>query len=119
TSPLSHIAKTYQVKVNGILPDEVIEKLNAGVEMKRGDWARPLSVRRIEDRGKYTRLEVVLTEGKNREVRRMLEAVGFKVLKLVRTRIGSVTLEGLEVGKWRALRADEVARLKAAAERVL
>ncbi len=108
-SPLSRIPKTYQVKVNAILPDDVIDKLNAGVEMKRGDWARPLSVRRMEDRGKYTRLEVVLTEGKNREVRRMMEAVGFKVLKLVRTQIGPVTLEGLEVGKWRALRGEEAA----------
>jgi len=108
-SPLSRIPKTYQVKVNAILPDDVIEKLNAGVEMKRGDWARPLSVRRMEDRGKYSRLEVVLTEGRNREVRRMMEAVGFKVLKLVRLRIGPVTLEGLEVGKWRALQPQELA----------
>ena len=113
-SPLSCIPKTYQVQVNGILPDAVLDKLNAGVEMKRGDLAQPLRVRRMEDRGKYTRLEVVLTEGKNREIRRMMEAVGFKVLKLVRTRIGSVTLEGLEVGKWRALRLEEVAGLKAA-----
>ncbi|MGH9431422.1 MAG: pseudouridine synthase [Terriglobia bacterium] len=110
-SPESRIPKTYQVKVNGILPDDVIERLSAGVEMKRGDWARPLSVRRIEDRGKYTRLEVTLAEGKNREVRRMLEAVGFKALKLVRTQIGPLTLEGLEVGKWRALRPDEAASM--------
>jgi 23S rRNA pseudouridine2605 synthase len=112
TNPGSRIPKTYLVKTNALLSDEVLARLNAGVEMKRGDFARPESVRRIEDRGKYTWLEVVLTEGKNREVRRMIEEVGFKVLKLVRTRIGPLTLEGLEVGKYRELRSAEIAALK-------
>ena len=90
----------------------MIAQLNAGVEMKRGDFAAPLSVRRREDRGKYTWLDVVLTEGKNREVRRMIEAVGSTVLKLVRTRIGPLTLEGLQVGKWRELTPGEVSSLR-------
>ncbi len=111
-NPESRVPKTYHVKLNALAGAEVIERLNAGVEMKRGDWARPESVRRIEDRGKYTWLEVVLTEGKNREVRRMVEAVRFKVLKLVRTRIGPVTIEGLEVGQSRPLRVDEFRALK-------
>jgi 23S rRNA pseudouridine2605 synthase len=110
--PESRIPKTYLVKTSGLLSDEVIARLRAGVEMKRGDFAQPESVRRLEDRGKYTRLEIVLTEGKNREVRRMIEAVGFKVLKLVRTRIGPLTLEGLEVGKWREIKPAEVAALR-------
>jgi 23S rRNA pseudouridine2605 synthase len=94
TSPESRIPKTYLVKANGLISDEIVARLNAGLQMKRGDWARPESVRRVEDRGKYSWLEIVLTEGKNREVRRMIEATGFKVLKLVRTRIGPLTLEG-------------------------
>ena len=111
TSPQSQVPKTYLVKTSGLVRDEVIAKLKAGIEIKRGDWAKPQSVRRVEDRGKYTWLEVALTEGKNREVRRMIEAVGFRVLKLVRTRIGPLTLEGLEVGKWRTLVAAEVGAL--------
>ena len=111
-NPESQIPKTYLVKTSGLLNDEVIARLQAGVEMKRGDFARPESVRRVEDRGKYTWLEIVLTEGKNREVRRMIEAVGFKVLKLVRTRLGPLTLEGLEVGKWRELKPAEVSALR-------
>ena len=111
TNPESGIRKTYLVKLNALASDEVIARLSAGVEMKRGDFARPISVRRREDRGQYTWLEVVLTEGKNREVRRMIEAVGFKVLKLVRTHIGPLTLDGLEVGKCRALTAAEIAAL--------
>ncbi len=110
-NPESRIPKTYLVKASGLLDDETVAKLARGVQMKRGDWARPASLRRVEDRGKYSWLEVVLTEGKNREVRRMIEAVGFKVLKLVRIRIGALTLEGLQVGKWRALTPAEVAGL--------
>jgi len=112
TSPQSKIPKTYLVKTSGLLSDEIIAQLAAGIEMKRGDRAQPRSVRRTEDRGKYTWLEIVLTEGKNREVRRMIEAAGFKVLKLVRTRIGQLTLEHLEVGKWRPLTPAEVAAIK-------
>jgi pseudouridine synthase len=112
TNPESRIPKTYLVKTNALLSDEVLARLNKGVVMKRGDFAKPEMVRRLEDRGKYTWLEVVLTEGKNREVRRMVEAVGFKVLKLVRTRLGPLTLGGLEVGRFRELTSAEVAALK-------
>ncbi|HLI34647.1 MAG TPA: pseudouridine synthase [Terriglobia bacterium] len=112
TSPESGVPKTYRVKLNGLLPEEALARLQAGIRMKRGDWARPLSVRRLEDRGKYTWLEVILTEGKNREVRRMIEAVNFKALKLVRTAIGPLTLEGLEVGAWRRLKHAEIVALR-------
>ena len=112
TSPESEVPKTYLAKISGLASDATVAQLAAGVEMRRGDWARPLSVRRVEDRGKYTWLEIVLTEGKNREVRRMIEAVGFKVLKLVRTRIGPLRLEGLEVGKWRVLAQAELIALR-------
>jgi pseudouridine synthase len=111
-NPNSNVLKIYLVKTNGLMGDEVIERLNVGVEMKRGDRAQPASVRRTENRGKYTWLEVALTEGKNREVRRMIEAVGFKVLKLVRTHIGPLSLEGLRVGQWRDLSSSELASLR-------
>ena len=111
--PASQIPKTYLVKANTLVDDELISRMAQGLEMKRGDWARPQRVRRVEDRGKYTWLEIVLTEGKNREVRRLLEAVGLKTLKLVRTRIGPCTLEGLQVGKWRPLQPSELSAFRA------
>ena len=107
TDPASRVPKTYLVKANMLVSDEVLAQLARGIELNRGDWARPQSVRRVEDRGKYSWLEIVLTEGKNREVRRLLEAVGLATLKLVRTRIGPCTMEGLQVGKWRDLLASE------------
>lgn len=105
--PSSEVPKTYLVKANMLVSDELLARLGQGIELKRGDWARPKSVRRVEDRGKYSWLEIVLTEGKNREVRRLLEAVDLKTLKLVRTRIGPCTLEGLQVGKWREISPSE------------
>jgi pseudouridine synthase len=108
TDPGSRIPKTYLVKLNGLIEDEVISRLEAGVQLARSDFARPQSVRRSADRGKYSWLEIVLTEGKNREVRRMMEAVGFTVLKLVRTRIGPLGLEGLQIGTYRELSKSEV-----------
>jgi 23S rRNA pseudouridine2605 synthase len=112
TDPASGVRKTYLVKANTLVGDELVGKLAQGLELKRGDWAQPQSVRRVEDRGKYSWLEIVLTEGKNREVRRLLEAVGLKALKLVRTRIGPCTLEGLQVGKWRNLTPVEIRMLR-------
>lgn len=112
TNPQSGVHKTYRVKLSALVSDDLIRQLENGITMKRGDSAKPISVRRLEDRGKYTWLEVVLTEGKNREIRRMMEAVGFRVLKLVRTGIGPLMLGGLEVGNWRELTKTEAAAIQ-------
>jgi pseudouridine synthase len=108
TDPGSEVPKTYLIKANTLVSDELLVRMEQGLELKQGEWAKPRSVRRIEDRGKHSWLEIVLTEGKNREVRRLLEAVGLRVLKLVRTHIGPCTLEGLQVGKWRILKPSEI-----------
>jgi 23S rRNA pseudouridine2605 synthase len=108
SDPASGIQKTYLVKANGLVGDERIAALTLGYALKNGRRARPQSVRRIGDKGKYSRLEIILTEGKNREVHRLLESVGLKVLKLVRTRIGPCTMEGLQVGQWRHLLKSEL-----------
>jgi pseudouridine synthase len=65
-------------------------------------------VRRLRDGGRHTHLELTIAEGRNRQVRRMLEAVGSRVLKLVRTAIGPLRLGELPIGKWRDLTAEEV-----------
>jgi hypothetical protein len=68
---------------------------------------RPAQVKRIRDSAKYTFFEITITEGRNRQVRRMVEALGAKVLKLVRTAIGDMEIGPLEIGKYRALTAEE------------
>ena len=116
TNPDHRVPKTYLVKASTLLSDEQLDQLRRGVDLSDGP-TRPALVKRIRDSGKYTFLELTISEGRNRQVRRMLEAVGSKVLKLVRTEIGPLTLEGLKIGASRELTAQEVAALKKAAKR--
>ena len=109
SSPSSKIPKTYLVKASTLVPDERVTVLRQGFKMKNGQNVQPYQVRRLEDRGKYSWLEIILKEGKNREVHRLLDSAGLKVLKLVRTGIGPCTLEGLQVGQWRELLKSELA----------
>jgi 23S rRNA pseudouridine2605 synthase len=111
TNPAYKLKKTYLVKSSILLSDEQLAQLAKGVELDDGMTA-PAIVTRQRDTAKYTFLEMTLSEGRNRQVRRMLEAVGATVLKLVRVRIGPLTLEGLQMGKWRELGVDEVIKLR-------
>jgi pseudouridine synthase len=110
TNPDYKVVKTYQVKASTVLTDEQIARLRAGVELSDG-MTRPAEVTRLRDSGKRTHLEITISEGRNRQVRRMLEAVDSKVMKLVRTAIGPIRIGELPIGKWRKLREEEVAAL--------
>jgi 23S rRNA pseudouridine2605 synthase len=110
TNPESKARKTYQVKASTLLTDEQLERLRRGVELSDGP-TRPAEVRRLRDSGKYTHIEMTITEGRNRQVRRMLEAVGSKVLKLVRVAIGPIRIGELQIGKWRKLTEEEISAL--------
>ena len=109
-NPEHKVPKTYQVKTATRLTDEQIEQLRNGVELSDGP-TRPAVAARIRDSGKYTFLELTIAEGRNRQVRRMIEAVGSKVLKLVRTAIGPIRIGDLPIGKWRTLTNEEVRAL--------
>ncbi len=110
TSPEHHVAKTYLVKASTLLTDDQLRQLREGVELKDG-LTKPAQVRRVRDSEKYTFLEITITEGRNRQVRRMIEALGAVVLKLVRVSIGPLRLGTLQMGKWRQLNPDEVRML--------
>lgn len=110
TNPEHHVAKTYQLKASTLLSDDQLEQLRRGVELPDG-MTRPAVVTRVRDSAKYSHIELTITEGRNRQVRRMIEAVGSKVLKLVRVAIGPVRIGGLTIGKWRPLTAEEQAAL--------
>jgi pseudouridine synthase len=109
-NPEHKVAKTYRVKASPKLGDVEMEQLRRGVQLDDGP-TRPAEVNQVRDSDKYSFLDLTITEGRNRQVRRMLEAVGSKVLKLVRTGIGQVRIGELPMGKWRELTPEEVAAL--------
>ncbi len=110
TNPDHKVSKTYQVKASTLLTDDQLEMLRRGVELSDGPTL-PAIVNRVRDGAKYTFLEITIKEGRNRQVRRMIEALDSKVLKLVRTAIGNIRIGDLQIGKWRRLTDEEVRAL--------
>jgi 23S rRNA pseudouridine2605 synthase len=109
--PRYQVERVYTVAVDGRVGDEVIAKLRAGVELEDGR-AR---AREVEVTGEYEGgavLKIVLTEGRKREIRRMLAACGYEVVSLTRLSFGGVGLGGLSQGEWRYLSRDEVRTLR-------
>jgi 23S rRNA pseudouridine2605 synthase len=110
TNPNHKVPKTYQLKTSTLLTDEQVQSLRTGVTLSDGP-TRPALVTRLRDTPRYSHLEMTITEGRNRQVRRMIEAIGSKVLKLVRTAIGPIRIGDLPIGKWRQLTPEEVRQL--------
>jgi len=110
TNPESDVQKTYLVKASKLLSDEQLAMLRAGVTLADGP-TRPARVTRLRDAGGRTVFEITITEGRNRQVRRMVEALDAKVLKLVRVAIGGLRIGDLPIGTVRPLEAREVTRL--------
>ena len=112
TNPDFHVPKTYLVKSSTLLTDDQLEQLRNGIELNDGP-TRPAEVRRVRDAARHTFLEITITEGRNRQVRRMIEALGGRVLKLVRTKIGSLEIGTLQPGRYRDLTPAELESLRA------
>jgi len=111
TDPEHHVPKTYHVRVQGVPSAEALRVLREGAPLGAGETGRPARVRNLGSRRDGTWLEIVLTEGRNRQVRRMCAAVGHDVLDLVRVRVGGLALGDLPPGRWRRLDGAEIARL--------
>lgn len=107
--------KHYEVLVRGRVDARALEALRCGVEIMEDDGQRfttsPAQVRQVRREGDDTWLALSIHEGHKRQVRRMLFAVGYTTLRLVRVRVGPLTLRGVAPGKWRYLTDDEVAAL--------
>jgi len=112
THPRYGVRKTYQVKVKGRPEPAQLATLSKGVRLPDGMTA-PAHVRVIAARERKAWLEITLAEGKHREVRRMCDAVGLPVEKLVRVALGPLRLGKLPAGAWRYLDPDEIANLRA------
>jgi len=111
TNPDYKMPKTYLVKASSYLSDEQLDSLRHGIELRDG-MTRPAKVDRIREAGGKTVLEITITEGRNRQVRRMVEALDSKVLNLVRVAIGPLRIGDLQIGTFRELTAAELQTLK-------
>jgi len=111
TEPDAHLDKTYHVQVAGQPGAEVLAAMQDGVR-EGADLLRARRVALLRAGEKNAWLEVVLDEGRNRHIRRLLAALGVDVLRLIRVAIGPLALDNLAKGRWRHLDADEVARLR-------
>ncbi|MFL5872911.1 MAG: pseudouridine synthase [Solirubrobacterales bacterium] len=111
THPRYEVQKTYRVRLGKSIADRELERLARGVELEDGPTA-PTQVRRLAER----EIEVVLREGRNRQVRRMIEAVGNRVVSLRRVSFGPLVLGRLQEGGGRKLSEAEIARLREASQ---
>lgn len=112
THPKHEITKTYTVTVKGIIKNEEVEQLRKGVKID--DYTtRPAKVKilKTDEEKDISRLEITIHEGKNRQVRRMYESVGRRVIALHRSKIGNIGVKDIELGKWRYLKDFEVKTL--------
>jgi 23S rRNA pseudouridine2605 synthase len=114
TKASSHVAKTYLVKIRGKVGEAALEKLRGGITIKLEDGQRvktsPAKIRLVED-APNPWYEVELIEGRNRQIRRMFEEIGFLVEKIRRVKLGPLTLD-VPPGKYRVLTAAEVKELR-------
>jgi 23S rRNA pseudouridine2605 synthase len=112
TDPAAHVEKRYHVRVRGMPSEEALQVLREGIDIGDPAPTRPARVASLgTPRDGGTWLEIGLTEGRNRQVRRMTAAIGHDVLELVRVRIGGLELGDLPEGEWRRLEAAEIERL--------
>jgi 23S rRNA pseudouridine2605 synthase len=111
TAPESHLEKTYHVQIDAVAQDDLLRAVVTGVDCGEGEVLRAKRVKRIRAGEKNSWIEMVLVEGKNRQIRRIMDACGVETLRLIRVAIGPVELGTLAKGEARALTADEKAAL--------
>lgn len=110
--PAKEVVKTYSVKVEGEVSQVNANEMEKGVELVTGEKFRPCNVKILEIKDRKTRLEVQITEGKNREIRKIFDKFGYNVIFLKRISIGQIKLGGLTRGTCRLLKPSEIMYLK-------
>lgn len=109
THPKNEIEKTYTVTVKGIVDNEDVKKLENGIKIEDYTSGKAkVKILKTDQEKNISRLQITIHEGKNREVRKMCEGIGKKVLALHRRKIGNLDVKNLEIGRWRYLTKKEV-----------
>lgn len=113
TNPDTHVDKTYHVQIGGTVDEKRLAQIRKGVEdEEQGDHLSAKAIKILRAGEKNMWLEVILDEGRNRHIRRLLEAFNIEVLRLMRVKIGTLELGSLPKGKWRELSKNEIAKLR-------
>jgi 23S rRNA pseudouridine2605 synthase len=107
TAPEIHLDKTYHVRIGTIASEALLDRLREGIHAGNSEVLRAKRVHVLREGERNSWLEIILDEGKNRQIRRMLDALGVEVLRLVRVAIGPVQLGELSKGAYRELRGEE------------
>lgn len=113
THPKHEINKTYTVTIKGIITNQEVEELRRGVKIE--DYitkTAKVKILKTDTEKNISRLEITIHEGKNRQIRKMCEAIGHKVLALHRSKIAGIGVKDIPLGKWRYLSEDEVNKIK-------
>lgn len=112
THPKNEVEKTYTVTVKGIIKQEDVQKLENGVEIEDYISGKAkVKILKTDEEKNFSRIQITIHEGKNREVRKMCEAIGKKVLALHRRKIANLDVKNLKIGQWRYLTDTEVSNL--------
>ena len=112
THPKHEVTKTYTVTLKGIITEEDVKKLQHGVKIDNY-ITNPAKVKvlKIDKEKNISRLEIVIHEGKNREVRKMCEQIDKKVMALHRSKVGTISVKNMKIGTWRYLKKEEINKL--------
>ena len=111
THPKNHIPKTYSVIIKGEISPDALHKLNSPMEID-GYKLKPVKVRVISQKDGGTNTLFTLSEGRNRQIRKMCESCGLTIMRLTRISVGKLKLGELERGKWRELTEKEITKLR-------
>lgn len=112
THPKHEIKKTYNITIKNNITKDELEKLKNGIEVdgyttKKAD----LKILKFDEEKKITRIEIIISEGKNRQIRKMFEAIDKKILALHRSKIGNINVKDLKLGTWKYLKTNEINQL--------
>ena len=107
THPSHELDKEYEVVINGQLKRQEIKQFKKGIDLQEGRTA-PAKINKVNEDNKNTTYKVIIHEGMNRQIRRMFDVLGYKVVSLIRVRIGNITLGSLNPGEHKALSREEV-----------
>jgi 23S rRNA pseudouridine2605 synthase len=110
--PRKHVPKTYVAKVQGKFDVPELDQLRRGVTLDDGTKTAPAELFVLREEGTHTWLQITLQEGKNRQIHRMAEAIGRRVMRLSRISFAGIEVEGLRPGEYRPLQPSELAKLK-------